>query len=183
LGRVAEHRLPEADARLHQQVVAVAQEHRVLLHVHDDHEVAWRRAAFAGFALARDALHVAVLDARRDLDRDRRVLGHEAPALALGTRRLDHLAGAAAARAGLAELEEPLVAHHLAAARAGAAALAAGARLLASTAAVTARLRPLDLERLLAAARDLLEGQRQVHLEARAAPAARAAEQRLEEAA
>src|SRR5262249_55939772 len=110
-------------------------------------------------------------------------LGHEAPALALGTRRLDHLARAAAARAGLAELEEPLVAHHLAAARAGAAALAAGARLLPRAAAVTARLGPFDLEGVLAAARDLLERQRQVHLEARAAPAARAAEQLLEEAA
>src|SRR5262249_521471 len=181
LGRVAEHRLPEADARLHQQVVAVAQEHRVLLHVHDDHEIARRCAAFAGFTLAGDALHVAVLDARRDLDRDRRLLGHEAPALALGTGRLDHLARAAAARAGLAEREEARVANPVAAARAGAAALAAGARLLPRAAAVTARLGPFDLEGLLAAARDLLERQRQVHLEARAAPAARAAEQLLEE--
>src|SRR5262249_29097705 len=77
-------------------------------------------------------------------------------------------------------------AHDAAVAAAGLAGLRLRARLRAAAAALLARVRPRDLERLLDSGRDLLQRELEVDAQARAAPAAalaRAAEELLEEAA
>src|SRR5574341_237006 len=82
------------------QVVAAAAEYRVRGDRQLDPQVTGRPAELPGMAPAGQALAHAVLDPRRDVDRDRRFLGDHALAAALAARRTDLLAGALAELAG-----------------------------------------------------------------------------------
>jgi hypothetical protein len=74
LDLAAEGREREADRHLAVEVVAVALEDAVLGEVDDDVEVAGRAAVDAGFAFAREADAIALVDAGGDLHRERLVL-------------------------------------------------------------------------------------------------------------
>src|SRR5512134_378172 len=79
----------EADRHLAMQVVAVALEDRVLAQVDDDVEVAGRTAVDARFTLAGEPNAVALVDTRRNLDRQRLLNLDAALAVALAARRPD----------------------------------------------------------------------------------------------
>src|SRR4029079_19660973 len=83
---------------LDEQVGAVAREQLVRLLLDQHLQVAGRPAVRPRIAEPAPRNVVALCDARRDLDRHRRGVGEAALAAALETGRLDHLAGATAAR-------------------------------------------------------------------------------------
>jgi hypothetical protein len=97
----------------------------MILDVHDDVEVAVRTAARARFALAVEAQALAGRDAGRNADGELALLLHAPRAPAGGARLGDDRAGAAALAAGARHREEPLLIAQLSAALA----LRAGGRL------------------------------------------------------
>src|SRR5207248_2011587 len=106
LDLAAEGRLGEADRHLAVQVVAVTLEDAMLGEVDDDVEVAGRAPVDAGFALGGEADAIALVDARRDLHRER-LVALDASRAAAGRARIDdHLAGAVARGTGLLDGEE-----------------------------------------------------------------------------
>src|SRR6266851_10420963 len=66
----SEHRLLERHRQLHSQIVTVAREERMWLHVDAQIEVARRRAVRTGSALPREPDALSVANAGRDLDRE-----------------------------------------------------------------------------------------------------------------
>src|SRR6185436_516543 len=150
------------DGHSAENVGAVALEELVRLDRQEDIEVAGRPAAHAGLALAGEANARAVLDARRDVDRQRAFAHHAARAAAGAARVVDDLAASLAGGAGALDGEEALAGAHLAGARAGRAGRGLGAGLgaaagagLAGDAGGDADLRRLAGERL---------GQRNLHV-------------------
>src|SRR5579863_3624190 len=124
----AHRRLRKADRHLDYHVVVLAHEHLVLLDVDDDVEIALRSAAVAGLALAAQLEARSVIDARRNLHRERFGLADSPLSLALGARVGDDHALAAALPAGRRDREESLLRADLAAAAAiGTLSCAAGA--------------------------------------------------------
>src|SRR5205823_9278479 len=93
---------------------AVALEKLVRLDREEDVEVTRRSAAQARLALAREPDARAVLDARRDVDRERALLGGAARAAAALAGVLNRLAAPLAARAGPLDGEEALARAHFA---------------------------------------------------------------------
>src|SRR5690606_16012622 len=112
LERAAEGCRRHRDRHLAEQVVAVALEQFLRLVRQEDVEVAGRAAAIAGLALAGEPDAGAVLDAGRDVDRERPLLGDAALARALAARVLDGVAAAMALRAGALDGEEALRGAH-----------------------------------------------------------------------
>src|SRR5688572_23477012 len=140
LDPAAERRSRHGERHAAMDVGAVALEQAVLLDREEDVEVPrWRRAQ-SGFALAGEADAGAVLDAGGDRHLQRLVLGGAALAVAGRARLLDHLAEAAAGRAGPLDGEEALGRAHLAVAAAGRAVDRLGALLAAGAVARRARL-------------------------------------------
>src|SRR5690606_18219195 len=111
-----------------------AAEDRVLAHADVDVQIARRPAVAAGLALAREADPVAVVDARRNLHRQRAALADSPAPGALPARLLDDRARAPAGRTGLLNREKALRNPDLARAPAGRAAAGLAARLRAVTA-------------------------------------------------
>ena len=107
---------------------AVALEDRVLAHLDEDVEIARRAAAQPGLALAGQPDAGAGLDARGDVDRQRRSFSTRPAPCADLAGVLDDLAGAAAGRAGPLDGEEALLRADLAHAGAGRAGLRLGRR-------------------------------------------------------
>ena len=110
------------------QVVVVALEHRVLLEVNLHVEVAGRAAVDAVFAFAGEPDAIALVDAGRNLDRQRLVLLDASDAVAAVAGVGDEAAGAVALGAGLLDREEALLHAHLAVTAAGRAGLRLRAR-------------------------------------------------------
>src|SRR5207248_8359962 len=103
----------KVDRDLAEQIVAVAPEELVLLHVDDDVEVAGRTAAGARFAFALQPQLLAGGNTRRNLHGDLPVVC-DAPRSSAGLTRLrDHAAGAAALRTSLCDGEETLLTANL----------------------------------------------------------------------
>ena len=90
------------------QVGAVALEERMRRERQKNIEVAGRPAPHPGLAFAGEPDAGAVLDARRDVDRERALARDAARARAGRARIVDHLAAALAGRAGALEREEAL---------------------------------------------------------------------------
>jgi len=149
------------------EVITVALESRVVLQSDEHVEVTGRPATHPGLALARDAQLLAIVDSRRDGERDVPVLALAALAATPRAYLVDGLAGAAAARAGrhvheatehrlldLAHLATPV------------ALLARGdgrARLRAVAAAALARLEARDLDPAIAPAHGVDELDLELH--------------------
>ena len=144
------------------EVVLLAMEERVLLHVHDDVEIAGRAAGGAVLALAVEPQALTGRDAGGNLDRQLALAADAAGAAAALARLGDGLARAAAVRAGPRDGEESLLVAQLAGAlalRAGLGVRAGrGAGALAGLAGLLAR----DLDRGLGAGGGLLEGDLEV---------------------
>src|SRR5581483_9366947 len=189
----AERRLRDVDRQVEEQVVALAAEIAVLLHVDIDVQVARRAAGAARLALAGQPDLRAVVNARghRHPQAPR---GRHPPAAAAGVAGRGHdaaLALAAVTQADVHELAEDRLrgAAQLAGAAAARTGGRVGARLQAAAATGLARLVARDLQLLLAAEDRLLEGQRQLVPQVGAALGARApvargragAEERLED--
>src|SRR5690242_11394820 len=128
LDRPAQRRRGDADRRARIERGALALEDRMPRDVEEDVEIAGRRAAHAGFALAGEADAGAFVDTRRDIDLQR--LGGVDPALAAAIAAWlgDHLADAVASGAGALDDEEALLRANLAHAGAGCTGLGLGAR-------------------------------------------------------
>src|SRR6185436_10183471 len=129
-----------------------ALEHRVRLELHDDLQVAARAAVDARLALARQPDAVVLVDARRDLHRQRLVLADAARAVAGLAGLGDDLAAAVALRAGLLDREESLRHADLASAVARGALLGLRARLRARALAGLAGFHRRDADARLGAA-------------------------------
>ena len=140
----AERERREVERHLAVEVVAVALEERMVLHVDDDVEVARRTARASGFAFAGQTQPLAGGDAGRNAHRELALLLHAAGALAGRARLRDDRSGAAALTARARDGEEALLIAKLAAALA----LRTGRRLRAGrragAAAGLARLLPRE---------------------------------------
>src|SRR6478736_5320366 len=99
----------EGDADVAEQVVALALQELVVLHLHDDVEVAGRAAGDTGLALALNPEPLSRRDPRRDLHGELALLQDAALAVAGGARLGDHLARAAALATGASDGEEALL--------------------------------------------------------------------------
>src|SRR5579875_1047136 len=119
LERAAERRGRHRHRDMHVDVGAVAVEQPVRLDGQEDVEIAGSAAAHAGFALAREPDARAVLDARRNRNRQRALTLDAALAAALPARILDDAAGAVAGGTGALDGEEALLRAHAALAVAG----------------------------------------------------------------
>ena len=97
----AERGLREGQVDGRVDVVALAHESLVGTDAHLDVDVAGPAADEPGVPVAGQADLLAVVDSRRDLDRERPLLDDAAGAAALGARLLDPATGAGARRAGL----------------------------------------------------------------------------------
>ena len=104
----AQRRRHHRDRNTAMQVGAVALEERVRGERQENIEVAGRPAAHAGLAFAGEANAGAVLDAGRDVDRQRALARDPSRARAGRARVFDHLAAALADRTGALEREEAL---------------------------------------------------------------------------
>ena len=129
----SEHRGAHGRRHRAQQVQPVALEQVVGPYAQEDVEVSARTAARAGVALALQADARAVIDARRDRDFQSALLAHLAGAVTALAGIQHHASGAAAARAGAFDGEEPLAGPHPARAAAGGADGGVSARLAART--------------------------------------------------
>src|SRR5688572_20738664 len=159
----------EADGDVAFQVLALPRKDRMGKDRDVDVEVARRSAVATGFAFARQANPVAVVDARRDLDRERLVLAHASSAAALAARLVDRCAGAATARARLLDREETLRHAQLSDAAAGLARDRLRAGLCAPAGTARAFHLCRDVERDRIAGDGLLEAQLEVVAQIRAA--------------
>ena len=115
----AERRLHHRDRHAAIEVGAVALEERMRLDRQENVEIARRAAAHARLALAGEADARAVLDAGRNIDRQRALARHAARAGAPVAGIVDRLAAAVAGRAGALDGEEALLRADAAVARAG----------------------------------------------------------------
>src|SRR5207248_1948532 len=97
---VAEYGLRRRDAQHVDEVVIVALERLVVLDADEHIEIAGGATAHAGLAVAGDAKLLAVVDARRDGQRDLAILALAPFAAAARADLVDSLAGAAAPRTG-----------------------------------------------------------------------------------
>src|ERR1700683_4347903 len=117
--RAAERRGRKADRHLAAQMLTVALEERMLVHLHFDIEVTGRATVSAGLAFAGGANAIASVYAARSLDGELAGATHATLAEA-GIAGVAHdRAGTAAARAGLLQLKEALRNAHVARAAAG----------------------------------------------------------------
>src|SRR5690606_11135697 len=105
----AQRRRGERDRQLAVQVVAIALEDRVRLDVHLNVEVARRAAVDTRLAITTGADAHAVIDPRRNVDRQGFRILDLAPAMTVGARIRNFLAAAAAGRAGLLHAEKTLL--------------------------------------------------------------------------
>src|SRR5512140_859314 len=128
------------------EVVRVPLEDPVFFQMYYDIEVTGGAAVDAGLAFAREADAVALVHARRNLDRERLVLLDPARAAARAARVHDHLAAAVARGAGLLDREEALRQPHAARAVARLAGLRMRAGLGARAVARFARLNGRDAD-------------------------------------
>ena len=164
----AERGLGDADGQRGVEVVALALEARVAGDREVDEERAARAAPLPGRAALGQPQRRPVLDAGRHLHRERVLLHAPALAAAVGARVGDHLAGAAAARAGDAghDLPQQRLAHpaQLAGALAVDAGDRLGARRRAPARARGARGRQADGDLLAAAEHGLGELEVEPHL-------------------
>src|SRR5512139_3076621 len=152
---------------------------RLKVHLHV--EVARRTAVDAGLAFARQPHAVALVDAGRDLHRQRLLVLH-APGAGAGRAGVrDGLTRAVAARAGLRHRERPLRHAHLARAAAGGAGLRVRAGLGAGAVAGVALGERRDADLGLEAVRHLLERDLHVVAQVGAAEHVRAAAARTAE--
>ena len=135
LDAAAERGGGDADRAAGEQGRALALEDRMAGEVDEDVEVAVRAAAHARLALAGEADAGALVDSGGDADVERALALDPALAAAFVARIGDHLADAAAGRAGALDDEEALLGADLAAAVAHGAGAGAGARLGAGAAA------------------------------------------------
>src|SRR4029453_2192951 len=103
----AERRLGHRQVDGREQVVALAHEARVRLHMDEDVEIARLGAELARVPLAADPDALTVVDSGRDLHRERALLDHAAGTVARAARVLDHPAGATATAAGARPDELP----------------------------------------------------------------------------
>ena len=165
----------DRDRHLAVQVVVIAGEDRVRLDVHLDVEIAGRAAVDARLAFAGEAHAVALVDARRNFDRQGFLQLDAAAARALCAGVRDDAARAVAARARLRDGEGALRDTHLACAAAGGAGrgLCAGTRS-AALADVAGRHRR-DANFRFKTVRGLLERDLEVVAQVRAAEDRRAA--------
>src|SRR5439155_9671317 len=109
LNLAAERDRREVDRDLAEQIVAVAAEELVLLHVHDDVQVSGRTAGRSRFAFALQPQLLSGGDARRNLHRDLPFPRHASRPAALLARVGDDPSRAAALRAGPRHGEESLL--------------------------------------------------------------------------
>src|SRR5207302_10348212 len=151
----------------------LADEDRVLLHMHDDVEIAGRTAALTRLAFAGQLEPRAGVDAGRHFDGQHTFRLDLARAAAGRARIGDDLPGALAVTARARDLEEPLRHPQLTRAVAGGARLGAGAGFRARAVAGRALLVPRDLDLGLAAERGL--GEADLEVVAEVAPALLAA--------
>src|ERR1700704_7101442 len=126
------------------QVGAVTLEERMRGEREKNIEVAARPASHPGLALAREADAGAVLDTRRDVDRQHALARDTAGARTGRARTVDHLATALASRAGPFQGEEALSVSDASGARAGRTGLGLGTGLGAGARAGLARDRGRD---------------------------------------
>src|SRR5215467_3409540 len=140
----AERGLDHRDRHPAMQVSAVTLEERMRGDRQEDVEISGRATAHASLALAREADACAVLDARRNVDRERALARDAARARAVRARTVDHLAAALAAGAGALEGEEALRMPDAAGAAAVRTGLRLGAGLGAGAGAGLARHRGRD---------------------------------------
>src|SRR5205085_12543870 len=119
------------------------------LHVHEQIEVAARRAPDPGLALPGDADPGAFVDSGGNFDRQLALVECPAFAVTIGARIGDHFAGAAARRAAALDHEKALLRADFAHASAGLAGIGAAIRLRASAPmAQLARCERYDRDRL-----------------------------------
>src|SRR5579859_5801742 len=189
---VAQRRLGDVDRQVEDDIVLVALEDLVRLHLHQHVEIAGRAALRARLTLAGETQLLAVVHARghAHLQLARLALAARAAALLAGVGDHAPLAVAAVAGGDVDELAEDALLHaaHLAAAVAAGAAFGLAARFGADAAAEGALLGAADLDLLLRAEDRLFEGQGQVVAQVgaalRAAPlAGGAAEEGVEDVA
>ncbi|ELA00912.1 NAD-specific glutamate dehydrogenase [Cupriavidus sp. HMR-1] len=157
----AQRRRGERDRHLAVQVVAVALEHRVLLDMHLDVEIARRAAVDARLAVARRTDTHPFVDTGRNLDLERLLRLELALTMALRARLRDELAAAVTLRAGLLHREKALRHTHLAHAVTGRAGFNRRTRLGAIAVAVFAIVPVRHADLRLVAMRGLL--QRDLH--------------------
>src|SRR5262249_47454604 len=141
------------------QIGAVALEEGMRRDRQEDVEIAGRPAAQSSLPLPGQANAGAVLDAGRDVDRERALAGGPAETAAGGAGLVDHLAAAMTGRAGALQGEEALGVANLALAAAGRARLRLGAGLGAVAAAGFAGDRGRNPDLGVLAAIGLLEGE------------------------
>src|SRR5262245_60664698 len=128
------------------QIRAVALEEFVRGQRQENVEVAGRAAANPGLAFTGEANARAVLDALRNVDRQRPVARHAPRTGTIGAGILDHLSTALTARTGPLQREEALRLAHAARAAAGRTGLRLGAGLGAGARAGLAGDRDRDLD-------------------------------------
>src|SRR4051794_232200 len=170
----APDRLGDRERHLDLDVVALALEHRAVLHAGDHEQVAGRPAVAAGLALAGEADARALADAGGDVHAVALRRAHGALAVAGRARVLDDGARAVAAGARLRDREEALALRLEAAALAARADLRLGARPRAGPVAGRAARRHGDAERHLCALERLVERDADLGLEVAAALGLRA---------
>src|SRR4029077_17471031 len=115
----AERRGGEARRHFATEVLAVALEDGMFAHVHFDIQVTGRTAVASGFALARQAHSIAIVDSGGHFDRELAGAAHPALPQAGVAGIADDGARPAATRTGLLQLEEALGNAHLPGATAG----------------------------------------------------------------
>src|SRR3974377_1856062 len=141
------------------QIGAVALEEGMRRDRKEDVEIAGRAAAQSRLALAGQANAGAVLDAGRDIDRERALAGGPAETAAGGAGLVDYLAAAMTGRAGALQGKETLGGADVALAAAGRARLRLGAGLGAIAAAGFAGDRGRNPDLGVLATIGLLEGE------------------------
>ena len=115
----AQRRLGKRDRDHAVQIVALALEEGMLLHVQDDVEIARRATVKTAFAVSGEANAGAIFDAGGNFRIHRPLAQHPAFAFALGAGIGDHAARALAGGTGARDAEEALLVANLAAAIAG----------------------------------------------------------------
>src|SRR5207245_6363747 len=129
LDLAAERRGGEADRHFAMQIGAFALEHRMRLQNDDNVEIPRRTAVHAGLALTAQPNPIVLIDAGRNLDRQRLMLFHTTDAMAGHTRIGNDLARSVTRRTRLLDREKSLRDAHFAAAVTCRAGLRTGARL------------------------------------------------------
>src|SRR3989454_6057702 len=157
LNLAAERHGREVDRDLAEQIVAVAAEELVLLHVDDDVEMAGGTAGGSGLAFTLQTQLLSRRDARRNLDRDLALVRHATRAAAPLARVGDDLSRATALRARPRDGEEALLEADLSLAAALRALTRRRARRRAGSVTGLAVLLSRDLDRRFCAARRFLE--------------------------